>query len=658
MLQPEQQVGPYRIIQQIGQGGMATVYKARHERLERFVAVKVMHQAFAEDPTFHARFEREAKIIAALEHPNIVPVHDFAEVDHQPYLIMKYIEGRTLKQTLIKQALSLADILRIMTPIADALDYAHRMGVLHRDIKPSNIIIAPNGTPYLTDFGMARIAQAGESTISTDMMLGTPQYISPEQALGRTTLDARTDLYSLGVVLYELIVGQVPYSGDTPYSVIHDHIYRPLPQPSAVNPQVTPAIEAVLVKALEKEPAKRYASASEMMGALQAAINASGLRELDPQRRERAAESLARLRGQEIPPPVAAIPAPIPANSVGTQSPVGAQYVAPQPATSTPAAASPKGRKVEYSLDLGSNEIQGELRKAGQEIQKAFKEAEQEIRQAFSDETGSKKKSGSQSWDWSSSDEHKDDDDNAAMPASEEAYIRRRVEKRIEMRNGFLGHLATYLLFNAIFWFVFISGGGLEGFMSESGDFPWPMLVSLFWGAGLAAHTVETWFATGERAKTRDRIVRTAMREDYGANWYAVANKKQFKEVRRRVLKTRNEVQEFFSHLAVYVMVNGGLWSIFLSSGGFEDGGDFPWPMFVTLFWGIGLVANAIGVWGSKRNEVAIERAYVRELESESLIEEKAKRKNSAIRLTEDGELTDSMVEEIEAQDKAKRRSL
>ncbi|MDX2139763.1 MAG: protein kinase [Chloroflexota bacterium] len=650
MLQPEQQVGPYRIIQQIGQGGMATVYKARHERLDRFVAVKVMHQAFVEDPTFHARFEREAKIIAALEHPNIVPVHDFAEVAGQPYLIMKYIEGRTLKQTLIKQALSLADILRIMTPIADALDYAHRMGVLHRDIKPSNIIIAPSGTPYLTDFGMARIAQAGESTISADMMLGTPQYISPEQALGRTTLDARTDLYSLGVVLYELIVGQVPYSGDTPYSVIHDHIYRPLPQPSAVNAQVTPAVEAVLVKALEKDPAKRYASAGEMMGALQAAIDASGLHELDPNRRERAAESLARLRGQEIPPPVA-IPAPIPNVNVGTR------HASSVPATTSPTTSpQPPGRKVEFSLDLGSNEFQGELRKAGQEIQKAFKEAEKEIRDAFADETGSKKKSRSESWDWSSSEEHKDDDDNADMPASEEAYIRRRVEKRIEARNSFLGHLGAYIGVNAVLWMVFIFNGGLEGFMSAGGDFPWPMLVSLFWGAGFAAHAVETWFATGERAKSRDRIVRTAMREEYGTNWYKIANKKQFKEVRRRVLKTRNEVQEFFSHLAVYLMVNGGLWSIFLSSGGFEDGGDFPWPMFVTLFWGIGLVANAIGVWGSKRNEVAIERAYARELESESLLEEKAKRKNSEIRLTEDGELTDSMVAEIEAQDKPKRQ--
>jgi serine/threonine protein kinase len=639
MLQPEQQVGPYRIIQQIGQGGMATVYKARHERLDRFVAIKVMHQAFAEDPTFHARFEREAKIIAGMEHPNIVPVHDFAEVDGQPYLIMKYIEGRTLKQTLIKQALSLADILRIMTPIADSLDYAHRMGVLHRDIKPSNIIIAPSGTPYLTDFGMARIAQAGESTISADMMLGTPQYISPEQALGRTTLDARTDLYSFGVVLYELIVGQVPYSGDTPYSIIHDHIYRPLPQPSAVNPQVTPAVEAVLVRALDKDPAKRYASAGEMMGALQAAIDASGLHELDPQRRERAAESLARLRGQDIPPP-AAIPAPIPGNVVGAQS------SAPAPAN-TP----PTGRKVEFSLDLGSNELQGELRKAGQEIHKAFKEAEREIRDAFADETGSQKKSGSQSWDWNSSSEQKDDEDNADMPPSEEAYIRRRVEKRIEARNGFLGHLGAYVGVNAMLWMIFIFNGGLEGFMSAEGSFPWPMLVSLFWGAGFFAHAVETWFATGERAKTRDRIVRTAMRDEYGANWYNVANKKQFKEVRRHVLKTRNEVQEFFSHLAVYLMVNGGLWAIFLSSDS-----DFPWPMFVTLFWGIGLVANAIGVWGSKRNEVAIERAYARELESESLIEEKAKRKNSEIRLTEDGELTDSMVEAIEAQDKAKRQ--
>jgi serine/threonine-protein kinase len=372
MLQADQQVGAYRIIGQIGSGGMATVYKAYHEKLERHVAIKVMHTAFMQDPTFLARFEREAKIIARLDHPNIVPVFDYAEVEKQPYLVMKYLEGRTLKQTLIKKALTLPDILAILTPIADALDYAHRMGVLHRDIKPSNIILDNNGMPYLTDFGMARIAQVGESTISADMMLGTPQYISPEQAMGRTDLDARTDLYSLGVVLYELIVGQVPFSGDTPYSVVHDHIYRALPLPSQINPEVPEQVEAVLVKALAKAPQERYQSAAELMNALRAALADSGLQALDPERQSRAAESIATQRS--------------------TPTVVEPAIPAPQPKTA-PTDTPPGKRVVEFKLDLGSEDLRGELRRAGQDLQKAgeeirgaVQEVGEELRRAFTEE--------------------------------------------------------------------------------------------------------------------------------------------------------------------------------------------------------------------------------------------------------------------------------
>src|SRR5690606_9931903 len=214
-----QVIGPYKIVEQMGQGGMATIYKAYHARLDRMVAIKVMHQAFLEDQNFLSRFEREAQIVAKLEHPHIVPVYDFAEHEGQPFLVMKYIEGQTLKALNERGALPLEEIVRIMPPIAAALDYAHRQGVLHRDIKPSNIILDNQGTPYLTDFGLARMAQSGESTLSTDMLLGTPHYISPEQAMGRRDLDSRTDLYSLGVVLYELVVGRVPFSADTPFAV-------------------------------------------------------------------------------------------------------------------------------------------------------------------------------------------------------------------------------------------------------------------------------------------------------------------------------------------------------------------------------------------------------------------------------------------------------
>lgn len=293
-LQEGENVGPYRVISQLGQGGMATVYKAYHPQLDRYVALKMMHQAFLEDPNFLARFQREAQIVAQLEHPHIVPVYDFNEHKGQPYLIMKFIEGKTLKHQQAARALTLETIVEIMTAVAGALSYAHRKGVLHRDIKPSNIVIDKEGTPFLTDFGLARIAQAGESTMSTDMVLGTPHYISPEQAKGQKNLDGRTDIYSLGVVLYELTVGRVPFSADTPFAVIHDHIYTPLPLPSVVNPEISPAIEQVLLKALAKMPEDRFATADELMTAFRRALNEDRVTEIKPQRVNKASVTRAQ----------------------------------------------------------------------------------------------------------------------------------------------------------------------------------------------------------------------------------------------------------------------------------------------------------------------------------------------------------------------------
>jgi serine/threonine protein kinase len=291
-----EKIGQYVLGKQLGQGGMATVYLAHHPHLDREVAVKVMHQNFLEDAGFVARFKREAQIVAKLTHPHIVPVYDFDEYENLPYLVMKYIQGKTLKQVSIKQPLSLPEILHVMTAVGSALSYAHREGVLHRDIKPSNIVIDKDDTPYLTDFGLARLAAMGESTMSADMLLGTPHYISPEQARGMKDLDGRTDVYSLGVVLYELLVGHVPYTGDTPYSIIHDHIYTPLPMPSKMNPEIPPAIELVLYKALEKKAEDRYAVADDMVRDLRDAIAQSNLTDLNPDRVSVAAISIAKNR--------------------------------------------------------------------------------------------------------------------------------------------------------------------------------------------------------------------------------------------------------------------------------------------------------------------------------------------------------------------------
>ncbi|HSR47197.1 MAG TPA: protein kinase [Anaerolineales bacterium] len=265
-------VGPYRVTEQLGQGGMATVYKAYHAALDRYVALKVLHPAFLQDPNFTKRFEREAKAVARLEHPNIVPVYDFSEHGGQPYLVMKYIEGDTLKARLRSGSLAKEEGLRIVEAAGAALSYAHKRGVLHRDIKPSNILLSSDGMIYLADFGLARMAEAGESTLSADVMLGTPQYISPEQARGERDLDVGTDIYSFGVVLYEMVVGRVPFNADTPFSIIHDHIYKPLPLPSKINPRVPPEVERVLLKALAKDRGDRFASIDDMVVAFRDAV--------------------------------------------------------------------------------------------------------------------------------------------------------------------------------------------------------------------------------------------------------------------------------------------------------------------------------------------------------------------------------------------------
>ncbi len=265
-------VGPYRIIEKLGRGGMATVFKTYHAALDRYVAIKALHPAFMEDPNFLARFQREARVVAKLEHPNIVPIYDFAEHEGRPYLVMKFIEGNTLKARVVRDGVLKGQIVDIVEAVGAALTYAHGQGILHRDVKPSNVLLADDGRIYLADFGLARIAQAGESTLSGDMMLGTPQYISPEQAMGVSKLDEGTDIYSFGVMMYELTVGQVPFSADTPFSIIHDHIYTPLPLPRTINEKVPEEIERVLLKALAKERSDRFENINTLVGGFTQAL--------------------------------------------------------------------------------------------------------------------------------------------------------------------------------------------------------------------------------------------------------------------------------------------------------------------------------------------------------------------------------------------------
>jgi len=276
-LQPGQTLGPYRIIEQIGQGGMATVYKAYHAAMDRYVAVKVLPQQLAESAEFAGRFQQEARTIANLEHARILPVYDSGEAGDQggrggvPYLVMRYLEAGTLKDRLKDGAPPLADTDRWFTQLAEALDYAHRRGVIHRDLKPSNALVDAQNDLYLTDFGIAKLLESGAHFTTTGAMVGTPAYMSPEQAQAEK-VDQRTDIYSLGIILYEMVTGRVPFEAETPLAVVLKQINAPLPLPSSLKPDLSPAIERVLLKALAKNPVDRYGSAAEFLAAWKAAL--------------------------------------------------------------------------------------------------------------------------------------------------------------------------------------------------------------------------------------------------------------------------------------------------------------------------------------------------------------------------------------------------
>ncbi|MCU0499836.1 MAG: protein kinase, partial [Anaerolineae bacterium] len=272
-----QQLGNYRIEQALGQGGMAQVYKALDVTLKRQAAIKVIAAGFSDQEKYRERFEREAQAIAALEHPNIVPVYYFGKSDTLYFIAMKFIEGEDLSVILNRYALAgeylpTADILTIIGGIAEALDYAHRKGVIHRDIKPSNIMIDRDGRVYLTDFGLA--LNLNQGTLGD--VFGTPHYISPEQAQSSASAVPQSDLYSLGVVLYELVTGVVPFDDPSPTAVALQHVTKPPISPRAFNSDLTPQLEAVILKALEKRPEARYQTGAELVDALRSAFQNIG----------------------------------------------------------------------------------------------------------------------------------------------------------------------------------------------------------------------------------------------------------------------------------------------------------------------------------------------------------------------------------------------
>jgi tRNA A-37 threonylcarbamoyl transferase component Bud32 len=265
-------VGPYRILERCGQGGMAEVYKGYHPLIDRYVAIKVLRPALADDDEFRARFQREATAIAALRHPNIVQLHDFGNLGDRFYMVMEFIDGGSLRDRQVEgKRLPLEDVVAIVRGVAAALDYAHSRNIVHRDVKPANIMFTRDGDPVLTDFGIARVIRAGEGMTMAGMSVGTPDYMSPEQGMGSTATH-HSDIYSLGVVLYEMLIGRRPFVADTPFGVIVQHIQASFPSPRGEDPTFPETLERILRRALAKDPLERYTTAGELAQELQAAV--------------------------------------------------------------------------------------------------------------------------------------------------------------------------------------------------------------------------------------------------------------------------------------------------------------------------------------------------------------------------------------------------
>ncbi|MGH2521222.1 MAG: protein kinase domain-containing protein [Anaerolineales bacterium] len=264
-------IGKYRIVELLGRGGMAEVYKAYQANLDRHVAVKVMHAFLADDPGFTSRFEREAKNVGALRHPNIVQVYDFDVEQGMPYMVMEFIEGGTLKTYLEElaqrdQSVPLPEALRIIQQVGEALAYAHKRNMMHRDVKPANVMLDAGGRAVLTDFGIAKIL-TGPSHTASGSTIGTPAYMAPEQGMGQPG-DYRSDIYSLGVMLYQLSTGQLPYDADTPLAVMLKHVNDPLPLPRSIRPDLPEGVERIILKSMAKSPEYRFQNVEEMLAPL------------------------------------------------------------------------------------------------------------------------------------------------------------------------------------------------------------------------------------------------------------------------------------------------------------------------------------------------------------------------------------------------------
>ena len=331
-------LGKYELQERLGRGGMGEVWKAFDPQLRRYVAIKVLNADLREEPDFVARFTHEAQLVASLQHPNIVQIHDFQFTDSPDgssslaYMIMDYVEGTTLADYIYStsrkgQFPPAVEIIHLFASISLAIDYAHQQGMVHRDIKPANILLDkrnttrnPMGEPILTDFGIAKL-QGNATLAATHGWLGTPLYLAPEQAQGLPS-DKRSDLYSLGIIAYEMITGEPPFHGDNVLSIMMQHYSAVPTPPTAINPQVSPALSAVILQSIAKDPNARFSSASAMTIALAGAFNVPAPAELRPSLAPPVSND-PPLFAAQLPSAISPVPAPVPilpATSAGQRS--------------------------------------------------------------------------------------------------------------------------------------------------------------------------------------------------------------------------------------------------------------------------------------------------------------------------------------------------
>jgi serine/threonine-protein kinase len=268
-------IGQYQIADEIGQGGMATVYRAFQPQLERWVAIKIMHTTEASGQEFLARFRREARAIAALRHPNILTIYDYGEEEGLAYIVMEYVSGGTLKAQLSGQPMEWPDAAPLIIPVGQALAYAHSQGVIHRDVKPANVLLARPDWPMLADFGLVKMVGHQRGITRPGVSIGTPAYFSPEQAAGED-VDHRSDIYSLTVVLYQLLTGCLPFEASSPIEMMLNRLHQMPVPPRQTNPRVTSQLEAVIRRGMARDPDVRYPTMEALVNDLSRVPGATG----------------------------------------------------------------------------------------------------------------------------------------------------------------------------------------------------------------------------------------------------------------------------------------------------------------------------------------------------------------------------------------------